>query len=275
MIASLAKLRAGDRDRAVAPEPSAQGSAERAGEASIELLDLYVRDGLVYYRALKSDRGRLDALRQRRSARPSIDIGAARRADRVLAERLQRARAADGHRPLSDPAALARLPGRAASGRSPARSSGLRTASAGRTLTLDQIEQTILPAFQRSAGVPRARPRRGRQRPPAQRGLHRGHARSAADRGRRASASPARSASRSIAPATECRSARSSPGARRSSSPAYADKAAAGVRHPQPDRARRPRLRRAEAAARPSGTSSTKNDVQGRVHSRSTGRSTT
>ena len=77
----------------------------RGRKAFDQLLDLYVRDGYVYYRALKSDAAKLDGY-----VSPAGDgIGrqaAARRADRVLAERLQRAGAADRHRSLSDPGAI-------------------------------------------------------------------------------------------------------------------------------------------------------------------------
>ena len=54
--------------------------------------------------------------------------------------------------------------------------------AAGQTVTLDQIEKTILPGVQGAAAVPGARPRRRRQRPAAQRGLHRRTAREAARR---------------------------------------------------------------------------------------------
>ena len=50
---------------------------------------------------------------------------------------------------------------------------------AGKSVTLDQIENTVLARVRRSAGVPRARARRGRQRTAAQRGIQRqggGHA---------------------------------------------------------------------------------------------------
>ena len=121
-------------------------SATRAAVASIKLLDLYVRDGEVYYRALKSDRAKLDGYVS--SARDGVDRQAvARRADRVLAERLQRARAADGHRPLSDPGTLGASIRPRASARFRARSSGCRIAWPAARVTLDQIEQTILPSF--------------------------------------------------------------------------------------------------------------------------------
>ena len=46
--------------------------------------------------------------------------------------------------------------------------------AAGRSVTLDEIEKTILAEFKEPRLVARARPRRRRQRPAAQRGLHRG-----------------------------------------------------------------------------------------------------
>ena len=53
---------------------------------------------------------------------------------------------------------------------------------AGRSVTLDEIEKTILPEFKEPRVLSGARPRRGRQRPPAQRGVHRRAARRAARR---------------------------------------------------------------------------------------------
>jgi hypothetical protein len=110
-----------------------------------ELLDLYVRDGEVYYRALKSDRGRLDGF-----------IGQLARASVEGMSRDERAafwinaynaivlRTVVDHYPIAGkagaypqksirqiPGAFERLPHQVA----------------GRTVTLDQIEQTILPEF--------------------------------------------------------------------------------------------------------------------------------
>ena len=78
---------------------------------------------------------------------------------------------------------------RRASGRFPARSSGCRTASPAARVTLDQIEQTILAGFHDPRVYLRARPRRGRQRPAAQRSVHAGAPRGAARRSRPPSAS--------------------------------------------------------------------------------------
>ena len=55
-------------------------------------------------------------------------------------------------------------------------------AIAGKQLTLDQIETTVLAELQRSARLPRARARGGRQRTPAQRGIQREGGRQAARR---------------------------------------------------------------------------------------------
>ena len=49
----------------VAAHPSTSSGQERTGVKTSTfdtILDLYVRDGMVYYRALKAERGRLDAL---------------------------------------------------------------------------------------------------------------------------------------------------------------------------------------------------------------------
>lgn len=110
-----------------------------------ELLDLYVRDGEVYYRALKSDRGRLDAFiahiagtnvdRLSRDERAAFWINAYNAL--VL-------RTVIDHYPIVGRSAaypqksIRQIPG-----------AFERVAHrvAGRTLTLDQIEQTVLPEF--------------------------------------------------------------------------------------------------------------------------------
>ena len=112
-----------------------------------QILDVNVRDGLVYYRALKSERGRLDRYVASLNV-PGGDVRrlVARRADGVLGQRLQRVRAADGRRPLSDPRLRARVTRR----EHPPDSGRVRDAAPprrGTHVTLDEIEKTILPEF--------------------------------------------------------------------------------------------------------------------------------
>ena len=198
--------------------PAAQESlADGARRKTFDqLLDLYVRE-----------RGRLLPCAQsrtrqaRRLHQPAGDDGrrqaVARRAARVLAERLQRDRAEDGHRSLPDSGqvvrdyppksirqisgAFERLPHRVAGPHADARSD--RADRPGR-----------LP---RSARVLRARTRGGRQWTAAQRSLRPGANRAAARRDRRGvrHARPVRP--RSIARRPRSTSARSFRGARRSS----------------------------------------------------------
>ena len=106
-----------------------------------QLLDLYVRNGDVYYRALRSDRAKLTATsicwpRRRWPRRRARSI--------AFAERLQRARAANGDRSLSHPPPPSIRP--RASAR-PGAFERLPHRVAGRTLTLDQIEREVPPEF--------------------------------------------------------------------------------------------------------------------------------
>jgi len=109
------------------------------------ILDTYVRDGEVYYRALRSDRGRLDAYVASLAAAP---VGQQPR-DAQLAFWLNAynalvLRTVIDHYPIQGRSAdypaksLRQVPG--AFERIPHR-------VAGKTLTLDQIEQTVLPGF--------------------------------------------------------------------------------------------------------------------------------
>lgn len=121
----------------------ADGDARTAGYD--QLLDVSVRDGLVYYRALKSDRGRLDrfvdALANRSLASESRESQMAfwLNAYNAIVLRTvinnypiaQRTREYPAKSIRQIPGAFERLPHRVA----------------GRTLTLDQIEQTVLTSF--------------------------------------------------------------------------------------------------------------------------------
>ena len=131
---------------AVAPSLLRGQPRAAAGKTYDEILDTYVRDGLVYYRALKLERAKFDAYV---GTLAGASIESAPR-DEQLAFWLnaynaivlqtvidhypiaQRTSQYPPHSVRQVPGAFERLPHRVA----------------GRTLTLDQIEQTVLPRFQ-------------------------------------------------------------------------------------------------------------------------------
>jgi Protein of unknown function, DUF547 len=116
------------------------------GKSYDETLDTYVRDGLVYYRALKLERARFDAYIGTLAA---AQIAAAPRDEQIAfwlnAYNAIVLQTVIDHYPIplrtsQYPAhSIRQIPG--AFERTPHR-------VAGRTLTLDQIEQTVLPPFQ-------------------------------------------------------------------------------------------------------------------------------
>lgn len=122
-----------------------QGESSAPAGSFDQILDLYVRDGDVYYRALKLERARLDsyiaslATASIDSAPPNEQLAFWINAYnafvlRTVIDRYPiQARTKDYPQPSirQIPGAFERLPHRAA----------------GRTVTLDQIEQTILPTF--------------------------------------------------------------------------------------------------------------------------------
>ena len=126
--------------------PQAQGAGEAARrQAFDQILDLNVRDGFVYYRALKSDRGRLDGYV---GVAGDGSVESAPREEQIAfwlnAYNAIVLQTVVDHYPIAQrtreypaqsirqiPGAFERLPHRVA----------------GRTLTLDQIEQTVLPTF--------------------------------------------------------------------------------------------------------------------------------
>ena len=109
------------------------------------ILDLYVRDGMVYYRALKAERGRLDALVGQLAA---ASIESAPREEQIAfwinAYDAIVLRTVVDHYPIQGaskaypPHSIRQIPG-----------AFDKTAHrvAGRSLTLDQIEQTVLSEF--------------------------------------------------------------------------------------------------------------------------------
>lgn len=125
---------------------SAQSPAEAARNKTFdELLDLYVRNGDVYYRAIKAERARLDGFVAQLAAAPVDKMSR----DEQLAFWLNAYDALVLHT-IAD-----HYPIQGRSAEYPAKSirqiSGaferLPHRVAGRTVTLDQIEQTILPGF--------------------------------------------------------------------------------------------------------------------------------
>lgn len=126
--------------------PRAQESAVETRRRNLDqILDLYVRDGYVYYRALRQERRLLDAYLNG-VATASVDSASR---DEQLAFWLNAynalaLRTVIDHAPIPQrsreypPGSIRQIPGAF---------ERLTHRVGGRTLTLDQIEQTILPAF--------------------------------------------------------------------------------------------------------------------------------
>jgi hypothetical protein len=127
-----------------APQAQEDGEAARR-RAFDQILDLNVRDGFVYYRALKSDRGRLDSyVASLATASIDSDPREAQIAFWLNAYNAIVLRTVVDHYPIAartkeyPPQSIRQIPGAF---------ERLAHRIAGRTLTLDQIEQTVLPAF--------------------------------------------------------------------------------------------------------------------------------
>jgi hypothetical protein len=140
---SLAGLLAGIRAQEFTPAPG----AETLHRPLDQILDLYVRDGLVYYRALKSERGRLDRYVS------SLNVPAATYNGWSQTQKM--AFWVDAYNAFVLETVINHYPVHGRGGSFPA--SSIRQIpgafeqttwrAAGRTVTLDQIEKTVLPEF--------------------------------------------------------------------------------------------------------------------------------
>jgi len=131
----------------LAASPQAQsGLSDAQRKAYDELLDLNVRDGFVYYRALKAERGRLDAYV---NALANVSLASATREAQIAfwlnAYNAVVLQTVVDHYPIAPVS-------RAYPARSIRQIPGAFERNthhvAGRTLTLDQIEQTVISTFQ-------------------------------------------------------------------------------------------------------------------------------
>jgi hypothetical protein len=123
----------------------ATASAQQA-KGLDDILDVYVRDGQVYYRAMKSDRAKLDAF-VNRIAGESVDqlSREERMAFWINAYNSLVLRTVVDHYPIQGHTAT--YPAKSIR-QVPGAFDRITHHVAGRTLTLDQIEQTVLPEFQ-------------------------------------------------------------------------------------------------------------------------------
>ena len=131
---------------AAAPSIAQQDPAGAARRKTFdEFLDLYVRDGYVYYRALRSERSRFDMYV---NSLGDVEVGSLPRDDQLAfwlnAYNALVLRTVIDHYPIQGrspdypPKSIRQIPGAF---------ERLTHRIAGRTLTLDQIEQTVLPSF--------------------------------------------------------------------------------------------------------------------------------
>ena len=130
----------------VAVSPVAQDVADGRAKAFDQLLDLYVRGGDVYYRAIKSERAKLDGYVAQLA---SASIDKAPREEQIAfwlnAYNALVLRTVIDHYPIQGRSA--QYPAKSIR-QIPGAFDRLTHRVAGRTVTLDQIEQTILPGFQ-------------------------------------------------------------------------------------------------------------------------------
>lgn len=139
MLAALATLLTG-------VTRAQQGSPEARSRAAFDqVLDLNVRDGLVYYRALKAQRGGLDRYVAALADEPVESLGrSAQVALWINAYNAIVLRTVADHYPIAGRAQA--YPARSIR-QIPGAFERARHRVAGRSLTLDQIEQVVLPSF--------------------------------------------------------------------------------------------------------------------------------
>ena len=104
-----------------------------------QILDVNVRDGLVYYRALKSDRGRLDRYLASLSVTPAVYQG--------WSKEQQMAFWVNAYNAFVLKTVIDNYPLKGTIRQIPGAFDKASLRAAGRTVTLDQIERTILPEF--------------------------------------------------------------------------------------------------------------------------------
>lgn len=130
-------------------DPSAQtsGATEPLHRPLDQILDLNVRDGLVYYRALRADRGRLD--------RYSASLNVAAEAYQRWSREQQMAFWVNAYNAFVLQTIVDNYPIKGSSKSYPSNSirqipgafEQVKHRAAGRSLTLDEIEKTVLPEF--------------------------------------------------------------------------------------------------------------------------------
>ncbi len=111
-----------------------------------QILDLYVRDGLVYYRALKSERGRLDRYVASLNVPAATYNGWSREQKMAFWSTPTTPSCSDRHRSLPDPGRSSAYPANSIR-QIPGAFEQAHRHAAGRSVTLDEIEKTILPEF--------------------------------------------------------------------------------------------------------------------------------
>ena len=134
----------GARPVALQQSPS---TAEPIHRPFDQILDLYVRDGLVYYLALRSERARLDRYVSSLNVPEATYAGWAR--DRQLAFWLNAYNAFTLQTVINHYPIRGKSPGypSASIRQIPGAFDRTKHRAAGRSLTLDEIERTVLPAF--------------------------------------------------------------------------------------------------------------------------------
>lgn len=130
-------------------DPSAQtsGATEALHRPLDQILDLNVRDGLVYYRALRADRGRLD--------RYTASLNVAPEAYQRWSREQQMAFWVNAYNAFVLQTIVGNYPIKGSSKSYPGNSirqipgafEQIKHRAAGRSLTLDEIEKTVLPEF--------------------------------------------------------------------------------------------------------------------------------